>query len=60
MSSPINVAQEQACEPPLEAPEKEDDALTVCENCEHIVPKTMMCLYCGAPILFKMHKKPEE
>ncbi|MBN2336569.1 hypothetical protein JXL21_13505 [Candidatus Bathyarchaeota archaeon] len=54
------MAQEQACEPPLEAPEKEDDALTVCENCEHIVPKTMMCLYCGAPILFKMHKKPEE
>jgi DNA-directed RNA polymerase subunit RPC12/RpoP len=37
----------------------EDDvesALTVCTNCGHLVPKTMLCLYCGHPIMFKMPK----
>jgi len=31
----------------------ENEALAVCRSCGHLVPKTMMCLYCGAPILFK-------
>jgi DNA-directed RNA polymerase subunit RPC12/RpoP len=31
----------------------ENEALVVCRSCGHLVPKTMMCLYCGAPILFK-------
>jgi len=30
----------------------ENEALAVCKSCGHLVPKTMMCLYCGAPILF--------
>ena len=28
-------------------------ALIICEKCRHTVPRTMFCLYCGAPILFK-------
>jgi ribosomal protein L32 len=28
-------------------------ALIICEKCSHTVPRTMVCLYCGAPILFK-------
>ena len=28
------------------------DALTICPNCGKRVPKTMLCLYCGSPILF--------
>jgi rRNA maturation endonuclease Nob1 len=32
------------------------DALTVCKKCRHLVPKTMLCLWCGSPILFKMPK----
>jgi len=32
------------------------DALTVCNECKHLVPKTMLCLWCGSPILFKMPK----
>ena len=35
------------------AERKVDKALTVCKKCEHLVPKTMVCLYCGAPILFR-------
>jgi rRNA maturation endonuclease Nob1 len=30
-----------------------NDALVVCESCKQLVPRTMVCLYCGAPILFK-------
>ena len=40
-----------------EAEEKLDDALIKCKNCDHIVPKTMLCLYCGAPILYKHPRK---
>jgi hypothetical protein len=29
-------------------------ALTVCRECGHLVPKTMLCLWCGSPILFRM------
>jgi len=32
------------------------EALTVCKECKHLVPKTMLCLWCGSPILFKMPK----
>jgi rRNA maturation endonuclease Nob1 len=50
--------QELVYEAPTETPEEDEDdgALTVCKNCEHVVPKTMLCLYCGSPILFKMPK----
>jgi rRNA maturation endonuclease Nob1 len=33
------------------------DALAVCGKCKHLVPKTMLCLWCGSPILFRMPKK---
>jgi len=38
---------------PVDYRDIENEALVVCRNCGHLVPKTMMCLYCGAPILFK-------
>lgn len=47
------VALEQAVEQPIA---EEDEALTVCKSCNHLVPKTMVCLYCGTPILFKEPK----
>jgi len=37
-----------------------DEALVVCGNCEHLVPRTMICLYCGAPILFRKPRKTGE
>jgi hypothetical protein len=37
--------------------EEETNALTTCKNCKKLVPITMLCLYCGAPILFKDPKK---
>jgi rRNA maturation endonuclease Nob1 len=54
----MNMTQELVYEASTDTPEKEEDdgALTVCENCQHVVPKTMLCLYCGSPILFKMPK----
>jgi len=39
---------------PSEHRDVENHALVVCRSCGHLVPRTMMCLYCGAPILFKM------
>jgi rRNA maturation endonuclease Nob1 len=39
-----------------EKEQNDKSALTICENCKHLVPKTMLCLYCGEPILFKMPK----
>jgi rRNA maturation endonuclease Nob1 len=43
---------------PFEEEEDEElDALTVCKACKHLVPKTMLCLWCGSPILFKVTKK---
>jgi hypothetical protein len=32
---------------------RDDGPLTVCKNCLKLVPKTMLCLYCGAHILYK-------
>ena len=37
-----------------------DEALVVCGSCEHLVPRTMVCLYCGAPILFRKPRKTGE
>ena len=37
--------------------EEETIALTTCKNCKKLVPITMLCLYCGASILFKNPKK---
>ena len=56
-----NMTQELVYETLQEAPEEEEDAggLTICENCNHRVPKTMLCLYCGSPILFKMPRATE-
>ncbi|HIH88847.1 TPA: hypothetical protein HA344_06540 [Candidatus Bathyarchaeota archaeon] len=30
-----------------------DSPLVVCEGCGKLVPKTNLCLYCGAPILYR-------
>ena len=50
------MAQEAVAVETILVVEQEDrnDALTTCKKCGHIVPKTMLCLYCGSPILFKM------
>jgi len=54
------MAQEAILEQAVEtAVEEVHEALTICESCSHLVPKTMVCLYCGAPILFKEPKKPD-
>lgn len=51
--------QEAALEQPVERQADEpDEVLAVCESCNHLVPKTMVCLYCGAPILFKKPLNP--
>ncbi|UCD44686.1 MAG: hypothetical protein JSV27_11325 [Candidatus Bathyarchaeota archaeon] len=48
------MAQETIIEIAEDPPADEiNDALTVCGACHHLVPRTMVCLYCGAPILFK-------
>ena len=39
------------------APEKLHEALMVCKNCSKIVPRTMLCLYCGDPILYRAPTK---
>jgi len=44
-------------EPPVE---EVNEALTVCRSCSKLVPKTNVCLYCGAPILFKVHETSEQ
>jgi len=56
------MTQELVYEAPAETSEEDegDGALTVCKNCQHVVPKTMLCLYCGSPILFKMPKSLEK
>lgn len=38
---------------PVENGYVEEKAVVVCKNCGHLVPRTMMCLYCGAPIYAK-------
>jgi hypothetical protein len=40
----------------IEAIPLEYEPLIVCKNCLKLVPKTMLCLYCGAHILFKKHE----
>lgn len=30
-----------------------DSPLVVCKGCGKVVPKTHLCLYCGAPILYR-------
>ncbi|MBT3285445.1 hypothetical protein HN807_02215 [Candidatus Bathyarchaeota archaeon] len=37
------------------APEKLEfhESLHRCVTCSKVVPKTMLCLYCGTPILYK-------
>ena len=55
------MTQEAALASPVGPPVKEvNEALTVCGSCDHLVPKTNVCLYCGAPILFKVHKTSEQ
>jgi rRNA maturation endonuclease Nob1 len=60
MSVMISMEQELVYE--IVAPSEDDvdeelDALTVCKECKHLVPKTMLCLWCGSPILFKSQGK---
>jgi len=38
----------------------ENDALTVCKKCGKLVPRTMMCLYCGNPILYRKHRSERQ
>lgn len=45
--------------PPTERGGADSEALIVCRRCGHLVPKTMMCLYCGAPILFRKPRQVE-
>ncbi|MCW3978495.1 MAG: hypothetical protein NWF12_01985 [Candidatus Bathyarchaeota archaeon] len=53
------MAQETVLEHTAEATIAEvNDALAVCRSCNHLVPKTMVCLYCGAPILFREPRRP--
>jgi len=33
------------------------EALVICMGCGKLVPRTMMCLYCGAPILFRKPRR---
>jgi rRNA maturation endonuclease Nob1 len=55
------MTQEAVLARPVEpAVEEVNEALTVCRSCDHLVPKTNVCLYCGAPILFKVHKTSEQ
>ena len=55
------MTQEAVLARPVEtAVEEVNEALTVCSSCDHLVPKTNVCLYCGAPILFKVHKISEQ
>jgi len=51
------LAQEAVLEQTVEQPTEDvNDALVVCKSCDHLVPKTMVCLYCGAHILFRKPK----
>ncbi|MCX6649504.1 MAG: hypothetical protein NTV61_09010 [Candidatus Bathyarchaeota archaeon] len=36
-----------------EEPTMLDSPLVVCKGCGKVVPKTNLCLYCGAPILYR-------
>jgi len=54
------MAQEAILEQSVETEAEEvHEALSICKSCSHLVPKTMVCLYCGVPILFKEPKKPD-
>jgi hypothetical protein len=45
------MAQETIIETQINDPsENLHNALIHCKNCKHIVPKTIICLYCGAKI----------
>jgi hypothetical protein len=35
---------------PVEERFTEDEAVVRCKNCDQLVPRTVMCIYCGAPI----------
>ena len=61
--SPVmDMAQELTCET-IVTPSEEDrevpEALIVCRGCGHLVPKTMLCLWCGSPIMFRMPRSLE-
>lgn len=52
------MAQETVMEVQLETPTEEiHEALLVCSGCSHVVPRTMVCIYCGKPILFNQPQK---
>lgn len=40
--------------------EVDDNPLIICKACGKLVVKTMGCMYCGAPILFKMPRTDDE
>jgi rRNA maturation endonuclease Nob1 len=41
----------------LKDEEKIHESLTKCKTCFKTVPKTMLCLYCGSPILYRHPKR---
>jgi hypothetical protein len=47
----IDLAQDMI-DIPDESPEF-DSPLVLCKSCGKVVPKTHLCLYCGAPILYR-------
>jgi len=56
------LAQEQMIASEMMIPDQtpENDALTVCKKCGKLVPRTMMCLYCGNPILYRKHRSERQ
>jgi hypothetical protein len=45
------MAQEAVVETIIESPTEEEDApLLICKACNHLVPRTIVCLWCGARI----------
>ena len=48
--------QELEFETPKMNADLDNDAITICKNCKKLVPKTMLCLYCGGHLLFKKPK----
>ncbi|MDP2900645.1 MAG: hypothetical protein Q8O47_06720 [Candidatus Bathyarchaeota archaeon] len=47
------MAQDFIVDAPVEEPTISDSPLVICKGCGKLVPRTNLCLYCGAPILYR-------
>lgn len=47
------MAQDFVVDVPVDKPTGLDSPLVVCKGCGKLVPRTNLCLYCGAPILYR-------